>query len=248
MRISKFSALVAVMSFMATVSMGAVDLTFEPSDTNLLQFPTFSGSTAGITKGDGANTSTSYALDHNNIISPSDGTEGTTCYETVINITDATSAWPTGTTLVRITDFSDRHTLSAPASTGGFGGYFKYNGSAGDIQISLTVNEAPVGTGDNETYETAPWQVLSGSPNWQHFFWAFSTITSSADNWGQAIALGDGVYDGGGIGDAPLWEAVMVRPISGTTTSLTDIQLLIDDLYSGSAHSPSAVKDWVMFE
>ncbi|MFH0794088.1 MAG: hypothetical protein V2A74_08660, partial [bacterium] len=137
---------------MATVSMGAVDLSFEPSDVNLLNWPTYSGTTVGITRGTDLDTSFVYSLDHNNIISPSDGTEGTTCYETIFNFTDtsAPATWPTGTTLIRITDYADRHLIGAPASSGGVGGYFKYSGNAGNLQLAISIRENPVSTGDNE--------------------------------------------------------------------------------------------------
>jgi hypothetical protein len=232
-----------------TLSAGAaVDLSFEASDTNPLQYPAYSGSTHAIQLGTPTETETSTTEDANDTLNPSDGTAGTACYKTTFQFdTDVVGTGEDTNTdpFVRITDFSSaagesRHLLSDPSTSGGIGLYIKYDGNAGDLEIAVSIREEPVSSGDNEVYETTTWKTLSGASGWQYFHWAFaSELATGTDAWGQLIGLGDAVYDGGGGGtDAPEFEAVHFRPITGTTLPLTDITVYIDDIHTGTPHSP----------
>lgn len=237
MRITFLSAL--ILAIAVGSAFAGQDLTFEPSDTNLLQYLTFSGSTGGITGGTGASTEQSTNVDHNYILNPADGVEGSYCYQSTFSWNDDV-AWPAGTTLVRATDFPDRHLLSSPEASNNIGIYVRYNGSAASMEIALSIREEPVGSGNNETYETTTWKTLGGQFHWQYFTWDLtSEIVSSEDNWGQAIGLGDGIYDGGEPGDATAFEAVMLRPIPGVTIPNNIIVIRWDDIHTGGVHSPN---------
>ena len=248
----KHILMTAAMMLAAGAAMAAVDLSFEASDTNVLSNPTNSGSTSGIAMGTTTDTVNTNTADFNNTLNPINGTTGVACYTTVFNFTTDVPGFTTGQGFVRITDAATRHVLSAPAATGGIGAYVKYDGAAGNVQIALSIREETVATGNNETYETTTWQTLSGSPNWQYFYWPFSTgiVSDVANNWAQNIGLGDGTYDGGDVGDAPLFEAFHVRPIQGTTTIGTDITLKLDDIHTGVQHTPivpTAVGSWALY-
>jgi hypothetical protein len=212
------------------------DLTFEPSDTNLLQPPEYSGSTVGFTGGTAADTEQSENAIHNTILNPADGTEGTSAYHTQFALTSDDPA----TSFIRITDYADRHLLSEPAPSSGIGLYLRYTGTAGSIEVAVTIDELPNNTDDNETYETTTWYGVAPSNGWQYFHWDFATaiINDPVNNWGQAIGYGDGVYDGGGVGDTTSFEAVHFRPIPGVTVAGGSVDVYLDDIHTGAAHNP----------
>jgi len=228
------------MALTGSLATAGIDLSFEPSDTNLLQAPDFSGTTVNITVG---TTTVPDATVHNTILNPIDGTEGTACYTTQITFTtdapDPGNASTSGA-FVRITDFTDRHALSNASASGGIGLYVLYDGAAGPMQIGLALREEPVGTANNETYEGTTYKTLAGSPDWQYFHWDYATeiVNDANSNWSVAVALGDGVYDGGDGGDTPQFEAVLLRPIAGQTSTSAQATLHFDDIHTGPAHSP----------
>ncbi len=234
----------ALCASIAGSGFAAVDLSFEAADTNLLNGPGFSGSTIGIEAGSSGAPS---ATQSNDQLSPGDGTQGTQSQEIVFQ-------WSTddpATSFIRMTDFSDRHLLSDPADTGGVGLYYLYDGAAGDMEINIGLREDPTSSGDNEVYENMVWKTISGGPNWQYLYWDFATETDSnaSTSWAISIALGDGVYDGGDVGDAAAYEGVFLRPILGTTATLTNVNLFLDDIHSGTQHTPlnSTVGEWEMY-
>jgi FG-GAP repeat protein len=216
----------------------AQDVTFEVTDFNSLQSPTFSGSTVEITLISYAN---QFSGDANDILNPSDGEQGSACCDCSFSF-NTSLGWPdSGGALVRITDYPDRHILSEPDPTSGIGVYFKYDGAAGDIEISLTIHEAPPDTGDNETYESTPWRRVSGGDSWQYLHWTFSEITSGESNWGARVVggtKGDGIYDGGGEGDTTGFEAILIRPFAGTTSAGVPLSIRFDDIHTGDRHTP----------
>ncbi|MFH0793089.1 MAG: choice-of-anchor D domain-containing protein, partial [bacterium] len=215
-------------------SQSAVDLDFDTR--GYLRYPTYSPTTSGITGGTRDETLSGFGDDHNDRLNPVDGIMGLKCYRTVFAFTDPSDAWPGGGTLVRVE--GGHSSLSHPASGSGIGCYVKYDGSAGDIEIALTIRDDQDFFGRYEQ-ETTTWKQISGSPEWRHLYWPFATsIINSPDNWGMVAGGGDGVYEGGNPGEDPEFGSVMVRPIPGVTQAGMNIDLRIDDIYTGVKHNP----------
>jgi hypothetical protein len=236
-----------------------VDLTFEDTDANILNRPTFSGSSTGaathvdgFTGGDAANTEESTAVDSNDRLDPADGTAGAFCFQTSMawgsndRFVENISTSALASNLVRMTDFPDRHILSNRGSNPaveGLGIYVYYEGDAGEMEISLVGREDPSG-GNNEVYESTDYYLLTGRNYWQYFFWPLTEIDDS-DGWSASLGLADGVWDGGddvGNTDEPTFEAVLLRPSFGKTEIGTTFTLRLDDIHSGPMHSPIAVE------
>lgn len=237
-----FAVLPAALVFTVATAFAAVDLSFEATDTNLLQYPSFSGSNRGITSGTAAVTTRPYFGDNNNTLNPIDGAPGTACYKTTFMWTSVSNIQEQA--FLRITDANDRHTLSDPAPTSGIGIYVKYSGGAGPLRIALTIREDPTATGDNEIYEQTKWATLQGSDNWQYLYWDFATGMNAdfADSWPVRNVLGDGIYDGA-VGEATKFEAVLLTPIEGRTHANEPINILFDDIHTGPRHTPIAPPD-----
>lgn len=217
----------------------AVDLSFEPSDSNLLQYPSFSGSNRGISGGTATATNRPWYADSNDTLNPADGTAGFGSYRTTFQFTTSTN--DISQAFLRITDANDRHTLSAPEPEGGIGIYVKYAGGAGPIRLALAIREDPVSTGGNEIYENTTWVTLQGSNDWQYFWWPFATGMDAdpTTSWSVGNALGDGVYDGA-AGEGTKFEAILLAPIAGATRAGAPINILFDDIHTGARHNPVA--------
>ena len=238
----KFFALFCAASLLsAPVFAQTVELDFEADETDTLEYPGYSGSTTGIEA-----TPTGEPTD----VEAYTGTqayEGHFTWTTISN--DQTQA------LVRITDAGGgRHVLTETTSTDRIGLWIKYDGAAGPMKLAMVVREATHGT-----YEGTTWTELSGSTEWQHFYWGFTDDivddTDASDegdmNWGQTVGgggqsyNGDGSLDTSGGQDIEL-EAVLLRPIEGSTTSGTEVVLFIDHIYTG-APEVTSTQDWELY-
>lgn len=237
----RFVAAFALALPLVPAAQADIDLSFEPADANELHPPAFTGSTVGISGGTANETINSDSSDANDRMNPADGPLGTASYVTVFRFLDdePADAGEMGA-FVRITDFPDRHLLSKPSPGGGIGLHFKFTGEAASMEISVVIREDPTITGDNEVYEATVWRPIETDPDWQYLHWDFhSDIVADPDqNWATSIALGDGIYDGGGVTDATAFEGVLLRPIPGQTVTGVDVIFRLDDIHTGPPHSP----------